>query len=103
MRDLLTVSAMALVASSLVMWNAGCVQCPDPEPLEERLHEIVYQTYVESGRIIHNETGAFHPAQSEIVVEVVSDREVRVSYERDGQEVVEVYSVSEHQIHEEMM
>ncbi len=103
MRDLLTLSAMALATLSMAIWSAGCVRCPEPDPLEERLHEIVYQTYVESGRIIDDETGAFHPAQSEITVEVVSDREVRVSYERDGQEVVEVYSVSEHHIHEEMM
>lgn len=75
---------------------AGCVTCPEVEPIEDRIVPMVHQTYLESGDARYRDTfRGIHPAESEITVEIVSDNQVRVSYEHDGQEVVEIYAVSE--------
>lgn len=78
---------------------SGCVpSCPEPDPIEERLYPILYGVFVEETRIPMAEYMELppweHPWTSELTIEIQSDEEVQISYERDGQQVVEVYEVS---------
>lgn len=90
------VMAVAIVSMGL-LWSIlqlGCVRCTDPEPLEERLVPIVEQFYEEVSRHARDDAEVFHPSETPIELHVISQNEVRVSYEKDGQEIIQHYAVS---------
>ncbi len=99
LRFMMIVGALGLLG----LLYTGCVKCPEPEPFEERFHPIVHQIYEEASRDQLEGHQGYHPSDSPITVEVVSDSQVRITYERDGQEVVEIYTVSDHHIFESML
>ena len=92
MRGFLALTGIAFAIAS-ILFSMGCVKCPELDPIEERAQPILEQVYIEMDRWVDGDSSSVHPAQTPIAVDVISDQQVRITYERDGQQVVEIYAV----------